>query len=212
MLPLSSSRIVDSSGSPRRLTMSTAIITIPEVQYPHWSAWCCRKAACMGWREAPGGASPSMLVTVAPSHCNASIVHDFMALPSTCTTQAPHWVVSHPTCVPVRPRCSRRNSTNSVRPSTVRRTERPLTIIETSGMCLPSAFRLLITPGGGERTVRLRRLSSVLDGAPDMHWRHRHRNLSHAQWCQRVQHRVDDGRRRTDRGSLADASHSKRVH
>ena len=32
------------------------------------------------------------------------MVQDFTALPSTCTTQAPHCEVSQPTCVPVRPR------------------------------------------------------------------------------------------------------------
>ena len=38
--------------------------------------------------------------------------------PSTMTVQAPHWLVSQPTCVPVRPSCSRRKCTSSVRGST----------------------------------------------------------------------------------------------
>ena len=58
-----------------------------------------------------------MVVTVAPSQDAASIVQDFTASPSTCTTQAPHWLVSQPTCVPVRRRFSRRNWTSSVRGS-----------------------------------------------------------------------------------------------
>ena len=56
-----------------------------------------------------------MVITVAPSASTASMVQVFTELPSTCTVQAPHWLVSQPTCVPVRPRCSRRNSTSSVR-------------------------------------------------------------------------------------------------
>src|SRR5262249_36229492 len=67
MLPLSCSRIVASSGSPRRRTMSRAIITIPEVQYPHCSAWCSRTAACMECMGVPGGARPSIVVTAALS-------------------------------------------------------------------------------------------------------------------------------------------------
>ena len=48
-------------------------------------------------------ARPSMVVTLAPSAWTASMVQDFTDLPSTWTTQAPHWLVSQPTCVPVRP-------------------------------------------------------------------------------------------------------------
>ena len=47
-------------------------------------------------------AMPSIVVTLAPAAWPASTVHDFTARPSTCTTQAPHWLVSQPTCVPVR--------------------------------------------------------------------------------------------------------------
>ena len=44
---------------------STAAITMPGVQKPHWSAWASRKAAWTGWRSAPL-ARPSMVVTLAP--------------------------------------------------------------------------------------------------------------------------------------------------
>src|SRR5204862_5973435 len=50
------------------------------------------------------------------------------ASPLTCTTQAPHWLVSQPTCVPVSPRCSRSSCTNKVRPSTVADAGLPLTV------------------------------------------------------------------------------------
>ena len=42
-------------------------------------------------------ASPSTVVTLAPSACTASTVHDLTALPSTSTVQAPHSEVSQPT-------------------------------------------------------------------------------------------------------------------
>ena len=45
---------------------------------------------------------PSMVVTLEPAACPASMVQDFTARPSTWTTQAPHWLVSQPTWVPVR--------------------------------------------------------------------------------------------------------------
>ena len=38
-----------------------------------------------------------MVVIVAPSHANASKLQDFTPLPSTCTVQQPHWLVSQPT-------------------------------------------------------------------------------------------------------------------
>ena len=61
----------------------------------------------------------------------ASVVQDFIARPSICTTQAPHWLVSQPTWVPVRRRCSRRNWTSKVRGSTFADTALPLTVMET---------------------------------------------------------------------------------
>src|SRR5262249_43663196 len=60
-----------------------------------------------------------------------------IAWPSTWTTQAPHWEVSQPTCVPVRRRFSRRYCTKSVRVSTSAVTGLPFTVIETVGMVLP---------------------------------------------------------------------------
>ena len=45
---------------------------------------------------------PSMVVTLDPSACPTSTVQDLTARPSIWTTQAPHWLVSQPTWVPVR--------------------------------------------------------------------------------------------------------------
>src|SRR6056297_3210740 len=69
-----------------------------------------------------------MVVTSAPSRLAASVVQAFTALPFTWTTQAPHWDVSQPICVPVRRRSSRRNSESSVSPATSRATGLPFTV------------------------------------------------------------------------------------
>src|SRR5215467_11993002 len=83
-----------------------------------------------------------MVVTFAPSICHTKTVHALIALPSTCTTQAPHWDVSQPTCVPVSRRFSRRNCTRSVRGSTSPVTALPFTVSATADM----AFLLEIRP------------------------------------------------------------------
>src|SRR5690348_7103171 len=71
-----------------------------------------------------------MVLTSWPSAITASVVQDFTALPSRCTTQAPHCEVSQPTWVPVNRRFSRRNCTSSVRGSTLAVTGLPFTIRE----------------------------------------------------------------------------------
>src|SRR5262245_52854489 len=83
-----------------------------------------------------------MVVTFAPSICHTKTVHALIALPSTCTTQAPHWDVSQPTCVPVSRRFSRRNCTRSVRGSTSPVTALPFTVSATADM----TFLLEIRP------------------------------------------------------------------
>src|SRR5215471_19658300 len=83
-----------------------------------------------------------MVVMLAPSICQTKTVQDFTALPSTCTTQAPHCEVSQPTCVPVSRRCSRRNCTNRVRGSTSPVTALPFTVSATADM----TFLLEIRP------------------------------------------------------------------
>ena len=44
---------------------------------------------------------------LAPVACTAKIVQDFTACPFIVIVHAPHWLVSQPTCVPVRPTVSR---------------------------------------------------------------------------------------------------------
>ena len=64
-------------------------------------------------------ASPSIVVTSAPSFMTASVRQELMRLPSTSTVQAPHWPWSQPFFVPVRPRCSRRASSRVVHGATL---------------------------------------------------------------------------------------------
>src|ERR1700761_2548354 len=71
-----------------------------------------------------------MVLTSCPSAITASVVQDLTALPSRCTTQAPHCEVSQPTWVPVSRRFSRRNWTSRVRGSTLALTGSPFTIRE----------------------------------------------------------------------------------
>src|ERR1700730_11401213 len=69
-----------------------------------------------------------MVPMVEPLACTARIVHDLTATPSTSTVQAPHCPVSQPTCVPVRRRSLRMNSTSRVRGSTCALTFLSLTV------------------------------------------------------------------------------------
>src|SRR5262252_2591121 len=75
-------------------------------------------------------------MTLAQSICQTKTVQAFTALPSTCTTQAPHWDVSQPTWVPVSRRFSRRNCTSRVRGSTSPVTALPFTVSATADMTL----------------------------------------------------------------------------
>src|SRR4051794_41821230 len=74
-----------------------------------------------------------MVLTSCPSAMIASVVQDLTALPSRCTTQAPHCEVSQPTWVPVRRRFSRRNCTSNVRGSMSAVTGLPFTVSDTAG-------------------------------------------------------------------------------
>src|SRR6266404_3904614 len=127
---------------PLRWTISTAVMIMPGVQKPHCKPWCSRNASCIGCSGAPSGARPSMVLTSCPSAMTASVVQDLTALPSTCTTQAPHCEVSQPTWVPVSRRFSRRNCTRRVRGSTSAVTGLPFTVSFTAGIELLPRFGL----------------------------------------------------------------------
>src|SRR5260221_4548523 len=74
---------------------------------------------------------PSTVMISDPSACTANMVQDFTARPFIRTVQAPQYVVSQPTCVPVRSHASRRNSTSNMRGSTSRAYGLPFTLIWT---------------------------------------------------------------------------------
>src|SRR5262245_27330195 len=86
-----------------------------------------------------------MVTTLAPSQDAASVVQDLTARPSRWTTQAPHWLVSQPTCVPVRRKFSRRNRTSSVLASISALTGLPFTV----------RLSLIMRPPGGDVVARL---------------------------------------------------------
>ena len=104
---------------------------IPGVQKPHCRPWCSRNASCIGCRVPSGAATPSIVMSCAPSACMASRLQLFTARPFMWIVHAPHWAVSHPTWVPVRRRLLRMNSTRSVRSSTSPVTALPFTVMDT---------------------------------------------------------------------------------
>src|ERR1035437_4456170 len=111
-----------------------------------------------------------MVGILAPSHCSASKVQDFDAMPSTWMTQAPHCEVSQPTWVPVSRRFSRRNCTSKVRASTSPVTALPFTVMDTAGMTFlpnsrPKAIFSLRPPGAAAARVR-----NVADFGPNAPW------------------------------------------
>src|SRR5262249_9060687 len=123
----------------------------------------------MGCSGPFGSASPSMVVTSAPSSCQAKMVQAFTALPFTCTTQAPHCEVSQPTWVPVRRRFSRRNCTSKVRASTSPVTALPFTVMDSAGMnYLPNSgpkALFSLRPAGAE-TARVQNPADFGPNAP----------------------------------------------
>src|SRR6266404_9678728 len=113
-----------------------------------------------------------MVVTARLSPWTANSEQDLIAMPSIRTVQAPHWLVSQPTCVPVSPSSSRRKWTSNIRGSTSRVWATPLTwiVTELTWNPLPGAGTPRpVRPGGryhptGDRSTRVAAQSVV---APD---------------------------------------------
>ena len=126
---------------------------MPGVQKPHCRAWQSLNAACMGCMLPSGWARPSMVVISQPSACTASMAQDLMARPSSSTVQAPHWLVSQPTCVPVSWRCSRSACTSRVLAGASTLAGRPLTVNCTGmgGLLVGAAAIFRRTPPGVAR-------------------------------------------------------------
>ena len=123
-------RISSSVGSGFSSSSARAVISIPGVQNPHWSA-CSSWKPCWIGSSSPSTSSDSTVRISWPSHITARVVHDLTGWPSISTTQAPQLDVSQPQCVPVRPSVSRMKWTSSRRGSTSRETCSPLIVIDT---------------------------------------------------------------------------------
>src|SRR5262245_65978834 len=81
------------------------------------------------------------------------------------TVHAPHWLVSQPTCVPVRFSCSRRKCTRSVLGSTCALRSRPFTLIEAWIIDVPlrphSLHTIHRTPNSQDPTSQTRMQSRI---------------------------------------------------
>ena len=152
MLPSMACRISSSLGSWFCFSRSAAAMIIPGVQKPHWRPCFSQNAFWSGWSAPSPAAMPSIVVTLDPSACAASIVQLLTALPSTWTVHAPHWLVSHPTCVPVRPSSSLITWTRSRLGSTSTSLLSPLT---SSATCSSPTRETSFAPSsGGAATCR----------------------------------------------------------
>src|SRR3972149_323755 len=146
MLPSRPRRMSFSLAWGWRFRISSAVMIIPGVQKPHCRPWYSQKASWSGW-SFPSVASPSMVVTSLPSAWRASTVQDLTAMPSISTVQAPHWLVSQPILVPVRPSTSRRYPTSNKGGSIWWVRSMPFTLMDrASFMRVPPGGRLAFEP------------------------------------------------------------------
>ena len=134
-------RTSSSDGSGFRSISAAPTSIIPGVQNPHCRPCSSLNAAWIGC-SSPFVLSPSTVVIERPSACTASIVHDFIGVPSSSTVHAPQLVVSQPMWVPVSPTMRRMRSTRSTRGSTSSVWVVPLMVTVTSMAApLSSAWR-----------------------------------------------------------------------
>src|SRR2546425_982093 len=134
---------------------------MPVVQKPHCRPWHSLNAACIGCIVPSAAARPSIVSTLAPCTCAASMLHALTARPSTCTVHAPHCAVSQPMCVPVSPSVVRSRSESNVRESMSAFTDLALTVnamgsdTETSLVEIRrrTAFGRDVVPGEGKDTA-----------------------------------------------------------
>src|SRR4029079_12816529 len=149
----------------------------------------------MGCSGPFASARPSMVGTLAPSSCQTKTVQAFTALPSTWTTQAPHWEVSQPTWVPVSRRCSRRYCTSRVRGSTSPVTALPFTVSATADMAFlleigPKALFFAPTGGAGGRAGQNRVDLDIFCSNSSLPWQpHQYRETGNKRKFARVANR-----------------------
>ncbi len=114
-----------SVGAGLRASRSSAAISMPGVQMPHWAAPWARNACCSALMPAPF-VRPSTVTTARPCACAAATMQAQTWRPSSRTVQAPQSPALQPTLVPVSPRSSRSTSASRRTGSTWTSTRRPL--------------------------------------------------------------------------------------
>src|SRR5215813_2001378 len=124
------------------------------VQYPHCKPCVSQKASCNGDNSPGPGVTPSIVVIGVPSACGANIRHARTATPSNRTVQAPQTPCSQPACAPLRPRCSRRQSSSVVRGSTSSACSVPLTVRLIRIASLSDGVGACISNGSSGKTDR----------------------------------------------------------
>src|SRR3569833_369019 len=108
MLPAMWWRISSVVGSGFAATSAAALTTWPGVQKPHCTASARTNASISGCSR-----RPSIVVTSPCTRC-ASVMHESVGTPSTCTVQAPQWPSLHAIFVPIRPSSSRSTCASDV--------------------------------------------------------------------------------------------------
>src|SRR5882672_6952802 len=163
-LPAIASRICCSLGFLFEARSALVVMSMPGVQKPHCSPCFSTKPSCTAC-SFPPCSRPSTVVTLQPSACTASTVHDFTGWPSRWTVHAPQWLVSQPTCVPVILKFSRMRCTSSRRDSTSASRTAPLMVTLILCMAMSIRSRALYRFFQRPRGQHARHLLLVLDRA-----------------------------------------------
>src|SRR5438093_5450484 len=128
-------------------------MSIPGVQKPHCRPCSCQNPSWMGC-SCSCCSRPSTVSTLRPSVWTVKSVQDLIGLPSKSTVHAPQWVVSHPMCVPVNRKTSRRKWTKSSRGSTSASRAMPLTVTRIRCVAMPLPSCLCHLPTGALQSTR----------------------------------------------------------
>src|SRR4029079_15049035 len=109
----SAARTSSSLGSSLTASSPAALITTPEMQYPHCAA-CPSMIACAAGCSPPDTPSPSTVVTSRFSIAHIGVSQELAGRPSMSTRQAPHRPRPQPKRVPVSPRWFRSTYSSAV--------------------------------------------------------------------------------------------------
>src|SRR5262245_42026965 len=156
-------RISSSVGLGFFLRNATLVMSMPVVQWPHWSPCSAMNPSWSGW-SLPSCSRPSTVVISCPLACTANMVQDLTGRPSRSTVHAPQCVVSQPMWVPVSRRTSRIRCTSRRRGSTSASCFSPLIATLTS-IVLASLLRALDRLAEGAARQDSHQVLLVFDGA-----------------------------------------------